>query len=142
MRFWMILATASLLTGCGDKDEDTTGFGGTVTDPGTTETETTDTDGGTSDTDGGTTTDTGDTGSTTDALDGAALYATHCASCHGAEGEGVQDVGPGLANEFNRHDDEFLVDVVLNGDGTMPPIAVSEEEAYAIVEWLRAFFEG
>jgi len=119
---------AGLLAGCGDKDGDD-GIGGGTADTNTTA-------GADSGTDGGAD-DTGDTGGV---LDGEGLYATHCASCHGVGGEGVDGVGPGLGGEVDRHDDEFLVDVILNGEDDMPPTAVSEGEAQAIVDWLRILF--
>lgn len=97
---------------------------------------------GCGDKDGDTGTATAEVDTAAEAPDGEALYLSSCAGCHGEEGEGYENIGPALDGEFSRHDDDFLVGVVLNGDGTMPAIPVSEAEAYAIVEWLRAFFEG
>ncbi len=77
----------------------------------------------------------GDDGST---VDGASLYATHCATCHGPSAEGAS--GPGLESEFSRHTDEELILVILNGQGTMPPTDVTTEEAQAIVDHVRSLF--
>ena len=69
--------------------------------------------------------------------DGEALYSTHCASCHGDDGTGGSERG--IEGELH-HSDEELIDVILNGDGEMPGINVTEEEAQAIVDWMRASF--
>ncbi len=77
----------------------------------------------------------GDDGGGGSDLDGEALYATYCSACHGTSGEG--GYGPALDGEFEEKSDEQIVDIILNGDGSMAPVAVSEDEAYAIVEWYR-----
>ena len=72
--------------------------------------------------------------------DGATLFATHCAACHGADGRGGS--GPDLADEVPGKSDGDLTDVILNGNGNMPPIAVSGDEAAVIVAHLRTLFPG
>ncbi|HHB90631.1 MAG TPA: cytochrome c [Anaerolineae bacterium] len=57
------------------------------------------------------------------AVDGAAIYAENCATCHGPNGEGQGDVFPALAGNANLADTEMVIDTVLHGrQGTaMPP---------------------
>ncbi len=87
------------------------------------------------DTDTDTDTDTGG------APDGAALYAEHCAGCHGEDGTGTRE-GPDLTREIGRMTDEQIVQIILNGAGRdeMPAIEVTEAEAQAIVDFMRANF--
>jgi ubiquinol-cytochrome c reductase cytochrome c subunit len=83
---------------------------------------------------------------TVDSL-GAGLYATQCASCHGVEGEGVEDRGPALRSEGRA-----AVDFVLR-TGRMPlavpniqpsrgPVRYSEEEIVALVDYAGALGDG
>jgi ubiquinol-cytochrome c reductase cytochrome c subunit len=78
---------------------------------------------------------------------GAELYATQCASCHGVDGEGVEDRGPTL-----RTDGRAAVDFVLR-TGRMPlavpniqpsrgAVRYSEEEIVALVDYAGAFGDG
>jgi ubiquinol-cytochrome c reductase cytochrome c subunit len=78
---------------------------------------------------------------------GAQLYATQCAGCHGVDGEGVEDRGPGLVAEGPA-----AVDFVLR-TGRMPlatpnvqpvraPVRYSEEEIVALVEYAGSFGIG
>jgi quinol---cytochrome-c reductase cytochrome c subunit len=78
---------------------------------------------------------------------GANLYATQCASCHGTEGEGVEDRGPTLRTEGRA-----AVNFVLR-TGRMPlaepgmqptrgPVRYSEEEIVALVDYAGAFGNG
>jgi len=51
--------------------------------------------------------------------DGAALYAEHCAACHGPEGKGQGDIFPALAGNANLADTDMVLDTVLHGrEGT------------------------
>lgn len=70
--------------------------------------------------------------------DGAELFATWCASCHGEAGEGTGS-GPDIRGELH-HDDPFLVSTILNGRGTMNPVALNEDQAAAVVQWMRETF--
>lgn len=66
------------------------------------------------------------------ALDGAALYATNCQSCHQPNGEGLAGAFPALKGSPIVLDDnpELMVDIIMNGYsaresegfGPMPPI--------------------
>ena len=72
---------------------------------------------------------------------GAAIFATRCASCHGADGGGSfgPALGAGVAvGRFPDAADE--VAVVANGRGSMPSFAdsLTEEQIAAVVEYTRA----
>ncbi|MES2641756.1 MAG: cytochrome c [Myxococcota bacterium] len=122
MRTWILAAllpvvlSAALLGCTGPSDKDDTGAAA-------------DTD---TDTDSDTDTDT-DLGP-----DGAALYSANCSSCHGDSAEGTRSAPP-LEGEM-RLSDTQLVGIIRNGKEEMPAVDVTEEEALAIVGWLRALF--
>jgi ubiquinol-cytochrome c reductase cytochrome c subunit len=78
---------------------------------------------------------------------GRALYRTHCTSCHGTDGQGVEGRGPTLADEG-----EAAVDFVLR-TGRMPmadprtqanrgPVQFNDEEIRALVAYAGAFGDG
>jgi cytochrome c oxidase subunit II len=74
------------------------------------------------------------------AVDGAAVYASNCAVCHGQDGGG--GVGPQLgdgavAEAFPDVADQ--IDVVANGRGRMPAFGgdLSAEEIAAVVDYTR-----
>ncbi|BCZ88085.1 hypothetical protein TthTF19_22640 (plasmid) [Thermus thermophilus] len=84
------------------------------------------------------------------AQDGKALYGTHCASCHGAEGQGIPGAIPPLAGNPRVQDEAYVVKAVREGlsgplevggvtyNGVMPPLPqVSEAEARAIAQYLK-----
>ncbi|GGG27776.1 cbb3-type cytochrome c oxidase subunit II [Pontibacter amylolyticus] len=58
-------------------------------------------------------------------LDGAALYAANCQSCHQASGEGLKGAFPPLKGSSIVLDDnpEVLIDVVMNGYDARPEFA-------------------
>jgi ubiquinol-cytochrome c reductase cytochrome c subunit len=78
---------------------------------------------------------------------GATLYAEGCASCHGVDGEGVEDRGPTLLTEGRA-----AVSFVLR-TGRMPlaapdiepkrgPVRYTEAEIVALVDFAGAFGDG
>jgi ubiquinol-cytochrome c reductase cytochrome c subunit len=78
---------------------------------------------------------------------GESLYLSGCASCHGVDGEGVEDRGPSLLAEGRA-----AVNFVLR-TGRMPlaspdvlpsrgPVRYSEAEIVALVDYAGAFGEG
>src|SRR5690606_21855678 len=60
-----------------------------------------------------------------DALDGALLYATHCQSCHQANGEGLPGAFPALkgSSVVGGDDLELYVDIIMNGYDARPEFA-------------------
>jgi mono/diheme cytochrome c family protein len=73
--------------------------------------------------------------------DGAALYASNCASCHGADGEGVS--APAMTLIVPDMMDEAIADAVANGtDGGMPAFSFDDSEMSALVTYLRDTFGG
>lgn len=86
----------------------------------------------------------GGSGST---ADGAALFANHCASCHGADLQGTA-TGPPLLHEYyvpSHHPDESFMRAIRSGVaphhwdfGPMPPVpALDEGEARAVIAYVR-----
>ncbi|MET0143934.1 MAG: c-type cytochrome [Ilumatobacteraceae bacterium] len=89
----------------------------------------------------------GETPAQTAADLGAELFATQCASCHGVDGQGVDDRGPTLQDEGPA-----AVDFVLR-TGRMPmaqpqmqakrgPVRYSDTEIQALVAYAGAFGDG
>jgi mono/diheme cytochrome c family protein len=73
-------------------------------------------------------------------VDGAAIFATYCSACHGADGGGGR--GPQLSDghvvdHFANAADE--IDVVTNGRGGMPAWKdrLTDEEIAAVVAYTR-----
>lgn len=83
---------------------------------------------------------TGDaTGGDGEELDGEALYIEHCEVCHGPEGQGTDSVFP-LDHAMTDHTDAEVLNWILNGKGTMPPVDITEAEAEAIIAYLHTIF--
>jgi mono/diheme cytochrome c family protein len=79
------------------------------------------------------------------AADGAALYKTKCASCHGADGKGntaygktnkLRDLG---SAEVQAQSDQQLYDVTAKGKGKMPGYekSLGAEGVKALVAFMR-----
>jgi mono/diheme cytochrome c family protein len=80
--------------------------------------------------------------------DGAAIFADSCASCHGANGEGVPGTFPPLAGNPNAADAEYVAGVAVDGlsgpievlgetyDSVMPSQELSSDEAAAVAEFV------
>lgn len=92
------------------------------------------------------TTDPTDTNRTEDILgltgapaSGATLYTDNCASCHAADGSG--GIGPDLSLVVPPMSEENLVDLLLDGSGSMPSSASLEDQqladivSYVLQEW-------
>ena len=77
-------------------------------------------------------------------VDGGELYATRCASCHGADGSGTADVFPALSGDpiVVAEDPTAAILTVLNGRGGMPRWAdeLSDAEIAAILSYVRTSF--
>lgn len=89
----------------------------------------------------------GEVGGAPPGRDGSALYAEHCASCHGTDLRGT-DLGPShrsVVYEPGHHPDDAFRSAVANGVrahhwsfGDMPPVpGLSPAEVDAIIEHVR-----
>ncbi|TSI07009.1 cytochrome c551 [Lysinibacillus sp. BW-2-10] len=131
----LVFGSALFLAACGGGDEE----GTNDTDTGTevaeeTTDETTDTNTGT-DTETGT--DEGASEGTDDAAlaEGEALVKKSCVSCHGGDLQGMGNT-PSLADVGSRYDEAKIHDIILNGQGGMPPGLLKGEDAEAAAAWL------
>lgn len=90
----------------------------------------------TTDTAGGSST----TPPTTD-VDAANLYASYCASCHGADGEGTSIASSTMEVYIGSDGVAEVSAQIQNGGGNMPPVtALTPEEADAVAAWVIAEF--
>ena len=80
-----------------------------------------------------------------DAEKGKALYGSKCAMCHGAGGEGKDAMAKALKVEFkqlgskdvqSKKDAELKKDI-LEGNGKMKPVKLTDEEAANVIAFLR-----
>ncbi len=69
-------------------------------------------------------------------LSGANLYRTYCSSCHAEDGTGTVQAPP-LQDEVESESVESLIRTILEGDDDMEPVDVTQEEAEAIVDFLK-----
>ncbi|HLQ83410.1 MAG TPA: cytochrome c [Pseudogracilibacillus sp.] len=69
-----------------------------------------------------------------EASDPEALFANSCASCHGGDLTG--GAGPDLTTVGANLSAEEIEDVILNGQGTMPPGLLQGQEANEVAAWL------
>lgn len=71
---------------------------------------------------------------------GGALFAEHCARCHGPEGEGA--VGPALTDEARVSVESEVITQVLRGSMYMPPFGrvLDDEQVAAVVTYVRNSF--
>ncbi len=76
------------------------------------------------------------------AVDGAALYAENCASCHGANGQGQGDIFPALAGNANLADTDLALNTVIHGrEGTAMPVwgdQMNDEQIAAVINYIRS----
>lgn len=80
-----------------------------------------------------------------DAAKGKATYASKCAMCHGAGGEGKDAMAKVLKVEFRhlgakevqaKKDDELKKEIV-QGTGKMKPVKLTDEEAANVIAFVR-----
>ncbi len=80
-----------------------------------------------------------------DAEKGKALYTGKCAMCHGADGAGKDAMAKALKVEFkhlgskevqSKKDAELKKDLV-EGNGKMKPVKLTDEEAANVIAYLR-----
>lgn len=70
-------------------------------------------------------------------IDGATVYATKCASCHGARGEGTDDVPQQLFGDRSAFD---LAEVISRSMPEGEPEECEGDEARAVAEWMLSEF--
>jgi len=74
------------------------------------------------------------------ATDGKAQYEKNCASCHGTDGKlglsGAMDL------TITKLDVKSISEIILKGRGAMLPIAVTEEEAKSISDYVEGTIKG
>jgi|SRR5699024_9455791 cytochrome c550 len=63
-----------------------------------------------------------------------AMYEANCSACHGADLSG--GMGPELTAVESSYSADEISNIILNGQGDMPAVDVTPEEADAISEWL------
>jgi len=82
--------------------------------------------------------DTGDD-VTPEVISGAEVYASDCGGCHGSDGEGAA-TNPSLVDAVPLLSDEDLMDVLLNPQGSMAIISLTQAEADAVFSYVRERF--
>lgn len=72
-----------------------------------------------------------------DAAAGAALYATHCTACHGADRAGVPPTFPALTDVAKRLEPAQIKDRIKKGGGLMPPFSqLSQQDIDNLASYL------
>ena len=79
---------------------------------------------------------------TTPAIDADKLYTTNCVACHGANRQGMPNLGPALTPEsLSTLSDTETKDIVLNGKANTPMTAwkaiLNSEEIDALVQFIK-----
>ena len=75
--------------------------------------------------------------------DGAAIFKSRCAICHGPDGSGQTPVGKSLqlrdlrSPEVQKMTDEELTKVLVEGKGKMPATHLSADDVKAVIAFLR-----
>jgi len=80
-----------------------------------------------------------------DAAAGKTAYASKCASCHGAAGEGKEAIGKMFKvtlkhlgdKEVQAKDDATLKKDITTGNGKMKPVALSDTEVANVIAYVR-----
>jgi len=81
-----------------------------------------------------------DTGTVVAAGDAKSLYEANCSLCHGNDGKkGVAGAKDLSSTEL---DVNSIRDVILHGKGAMPPVAVSDDDASAIADYVNSNLKG
>ena len=72
---------------------------------------------------------------------GEELYISHCMSCHGPNGDGLQGAYPGLVKpEINEYHNKRAVSLIKTGssyESGMKPIALSDGEIADVVNYIN-----
>ncbi len=70
---------------------------------------------------------------------GEELYALHCAECHDDDGRGTSE-GPDLTVRLETLSPAEVAAVVVQGDGRMNPVDVTNDEAFIVSLWVVEAF--
>ena len=76
---------------------------------------------------------------------GSAIYKTRCAPCHGADGSGQTPAGKSLkivdlrSAEVQKMSDAEMRKVLADGKGKMPKSNLSDDDAKAVIAFIRSF---
>ena len=76
--------------------------------------------------------------------DGAAIYKTKCAACHGPDGSGQTPVGKNLkladlrSPEVQKMSDADIMKLLTEGKGKMPKSNLSADDQKAVIAFLRS----
>lgn len=77
-----------------------------------------------------------------DSLRGATVYQEHCASCHGANGEGVNAPALGNPDALAHNKDEFIRYTIEKGRDGTPMLAYAETLSAADIDNVTAFIRS
>ncbi|HCH62733.1 MAG TPA: hypothetical protein DFR83_08015 [Deltaproteobacteria bacterium] len=77
---------------------------------------------------------------TTDPSEGAAIYAASCSGCHGVDGEGISGFSPSMGEAVADRTAAEVAHIVLNGSGTMGPVALDTDDANTVAEYCVSEF--
>lgn len=69
---------------------------------------------------------------------GQEVFVGTCSGCHGADGSG--GTGPDLNDHAPHHTDSDILDIVFNGQGSMPGFTLTDQEAADLLAYFRASF--
>lgn len=77
---------------------------------------------------------------------GAVVYTASCGGCHGATGAGESESGftgaSDLSVEVATMTDDEIIDLLGSGQGSMPPVSLSETDQEDLLAYLRSEFGG
>jgi mono/diheme cytochrome c family protein len=76
--------------------------------------------------------------------DGKQIYGNRCGLCHGPDGDGkgvIMQTAPFDAEFWKKSDDAAIAKAIIEGKGRMPAIALSPEEAKAVIEYMKSSFK-
>lgn len=86
-------------------------------------------------------------------VEGAEVFSTVCAGCHGPAGAGTSGVFPPLAGNSNVMDTEYVSGVIRNGlegeivvngvtyDNVMPAQSLTDDEVTAVIAYIQGGFQ-
>ncbi|TFE03902.1 cytochrome c551 [Jeotgalibacillus salarius] len=75
-----------------------------------------------------------DTGSSAGEMDPEEIFIGNCSGCHGDNLEGAS--GPNLQEVGSRLSQDEILNVIQQGQGSMPAGLIEGEEAEVVAEWL------